>query len=78
MEQQLTLRKGCVSYRSCSALLLSSLFSQSSQTSDGGLGGEGGCGGEGPGATSDGLLASSALPDADGGSLHGVLKKGKG
>jgi hypothetical protein len=60
--------------RSC-RLLLSSLLSESSQTGDGGLGGQGGRCGEGPGASSDCLLASSALPDAHSLSLDGVLQE---
>ena len=59
---------------SCS-LLSGSLFSQSSQTSDCGLSSE--CGGSWdlPSTTSDDLLASSASPDTNSGSLDGVLDK---
>lgn len=54
-------------------LLLSGLLSQSSETGDGGLGGQGGGGGELPRTTSNSLPTSSALPDSNDGSLHGVL-----
>ena len=68
--------KEVISYsRGCSSggLLLSGFLSQSSETSDGSLGGEGGGGGKCPGASSDGLLASSAFPNTNSKSLHGVL-----